>query len=59
MKGVCRVCELVQHDTSQKEVFWCDGCKAWICKDCNTNVPARMQAFGLTAIEKITNWFKN
>lgn len=59
MKGVCKVCELVYKDETEKEVFWCPVCKAYICEQCNGDVWARAEAFGKTTISKIKNWFKD
>ena len=57
MKGVCRAHELVYKDTSEKEVFWCPICKAYICEDCNGDFWARGKAFGKDKINKLKNWF--
>ena len=40
----CRVCELVNDDTTSKPVVWCDICKAYICKEHNNDWIARPKA---------------
>lgn len=35
--GVCRVCELVDGDTTLKHGFFCKSCKAFICDACKPN----------------------
>lgn len=39
--GVCRVCELVDGDTSEKPVLYCSICDSWICDDCRPNIRKR------------------
>ena len=48
--GVCDVCRIVDGDLSPKEVQYCDFCKAWICKRCESNIPKRALA---AAMQKI------
>jgi hypothetical protein len=37
MIAVCKVCELVDNNTTPKEVVYCETCKEYICKDCEPN----------------------
>jgi hypothetical protein len=37
MKGVCKVCELLNNDTKEKEGKYCEFCKAFICNECEPN----------------------
>ena len=37
MRLVCRVCELLDNDTTIKEVAYCEDCKANICLSCEPN----------------------
>lgn len=30
----CKVCELIDKDVTEKMVWYCDTCKAYICKPC-------------------------
>lgn len=36
-KGICRVCELLDNDKTEKEIIYCNFCKAWICSLCENN----------------------
>ena len=51
MVSVCKVCELLDNDTTLKEVHYCELCKANICKDCEPNWYRR----GLAAIKQKLN----
>ena len=44
IKGVCKVCELVDNDTSIKGVFYCSSCRANICLACKPNFLKRAKA---------------
>ncbi len=44
MNGICRVCELIDNDTTLKEVKYCELCKAYICKQCEPNLLKRGKA---------------
>jgi hypothetical protein len=37
MKGICRVCELLDNDKTVKEVIWCNFCNAAMCEPCERN----------------------
>ncbi len=37
MNGICRVCELLDKDTTIKEVFYCEMCNASMCRECEGN----------------------
>ncbi|CAB4165515.1 hypothetical protein UFOVP916_44 [uncultured Caudovirales phage] len=39
--GVCRVCELNRNDTTEKKVFFCKDCNAFICKKCKPDLIGR------------------
>lgn len=52
MKGICRVCELLDKDTTEKEIVWCNFCQAAMCKDCERNWLRRGQAAILDKIKK-------
>lgn len=41
MKGICKVCELVDEDSTTKDIFWCETCKEYICKQCEPNLLKR------------------
>ena len=51
MKGVCRVCELLDNDTTEKEVEYCITCGQWICLDDEFKYIRR----GLAMIKEKTN----
>lgn len=57
-KGVCRVCELINGDTSEKDVFYCDVCKVWMCVECGTRYDRRALAAMLDKLSKGFNFFK-
>ena len=44
IKGVCKVCELVDDDSSIKQVFYCSTCQAYICLACRPNFLKRAKA---------------
>lgn len=44
MNGVCRVCELVDNNTTIKEVNYCHLCVAFICSKCEPNILRRAKA---------------
>ena len=44
VKGICDVCLLLDENAKQKDVYWCDTCKAWICRKCEFNFARRGQA---------------
>jgi|VirMetMinimDraft_7_1064189.scaffolds.fasta_scaffold44709_2 hypothetical protein len=44
MNGICRVCELIDNDTTLKEVEYCELCKANICNECKPNLLKRGKA---------------
>ncbi len=43
--GVCKVCEIVDGDSSNKIVTFCIGCQVYICEACNSNLSKRWAAF--------------
>jgi hypothetical protein len=47
--GVCSVCKLNEGDTTQKKVFWCSACKAYICANHQGDILARGEAAGREA----------
>ena len=53
---ICRVCELVDNDSGQKEVEYCEYCKNYICKHCATDWPKRAIA---ASIEWYLKHFNN
>ena len=44
MNAICRVCELIDNDTTLKEVEYCELCKANICNECKPNLLKRGKA---------------
>ena len=52
MNLVCRVCELLDNDTTIKEVVYCDTCKVYMCLLCEDNWMRRGRA---AIIEKLLN----
>lgn len=44
MKAICKVCELIDKDTSIKEVVFCNFCNATMCEPCERNWLRRGQA---------------
>lgn len=55
MNGICRVCELIDNDTTLKEVKYCELCKAYICKQCEPNLLKRGKAAIKEQYEKVFN----
>lgn len=56
--GTCRVCELVDGDTSQKRTHYCLKCKAYICDACRPNLARRAMAFAEDKTEKVIDKVK-
>ena len=44
MKRVCRVCELLDKDTTEKVTTYCKTCNQFICKPCDINLLRRGKA---------------
>lgn len=51
-RKVCRVCELVNGDTSLKDCYFCDVCKQWICISCGQRYDKRVLAAMLDKFAK-------
>lgn len=45
-KAICRCCQLVDNDSTLKQVKYCKVCKVYLCRDCWGDVPKRIVAFG-------------
>jgi len=43
--GVCKVCALLENDTTIKKVSMCDFCGVMICETCMPNIERRWVAF--------------
>lgn len=54
----CSVCVEVNNDTSVKNVFWCEVCKAYICTVHQTDYVARMAAAIKVKAKKVINFTK-
>jgi hypothetical protein len=50
----CKVCELVENDTTLKRCKWCGDCKAYICERHWGDAFARIQAAIKTVVQKVT-----
>ena len=44
MRGICRVCELVDKNKKLKYVTYCNVCEAWMCLECEWNPLKRAKA---------------
>jgi len=44
MRGVCRVCELIDEKLRIKHVTYCESCNAWICAKCKPDLLRRAKA---------------
>lgn len=56
---VCRVCELVNGDTTVKKVCYCNLCQAYICKEHTKDIAARGEAALLEWSGKIGRTVQN
>ena len=45
VQGRCDCCSLVDSDNTFKEVYYCEKCDAYICKNCKTNWIKRSIAY--------------
>ena len=59
IQGACKVCELVDDDLSTKDVFYCSGCRAYICLACRPNFLKRAKAVILLHSPKDTRSAKD
>ena len=50
---ICKVCELLDSDTSNKRCFWCEGCKAFICEADWGNLIRRAKAMKIFWLGKV------
>lgn len=50
VKTICRVCELLDNDTNNKPVTYCELCKAYICEGCYSSPIRRANAAILNLI---------
>ncbi len=53
MKGVCDVCNLVDKDSTIKEVKYCSICDANMCDICRPNLPKRAVALTILKFKQI------
>lgn len=44
MNGICRVCELIDNNTTIKKVYYCKTCSNFICYICKRNILKRAKA---------------
>lgn len=58
MNGICKVCELLDNDKTEKEVEWCEVCNEHICKECEPNLFKRGQAMIIDKKNKAIKWLK-
>lgn len=59
VEGVCRCCELVDKDTSNKRTRYCKVCSAYICENCRDDIAKRTKAFVTDKVEKIADAIKS
>lgn len=52
MKGICKVCELLDNDKTEKEGEYCEMCEAFICNECEPNWYRRAMAAIKEGIKK-------
>lgn len=50
--GVCDVCLLVDNDSRERLVKWCEVCKANVCDNCRGSVLRRAKAATLRVLNK-------
>ncbi len=53
--SVCRVCELVDGDYTEKEVAFCKICVAYICERCWNSKSRRMKAATKSGIKSFVD----
>lgn len=52
--GTCDVHALVEGDTSDKSVTYCEICDAWMCEPCKDNLPKRALAWAKRLENKLS-----
>jgi len=57
-RGICDVHELVDGDTKERLVKWCEGCKAWVCDNCRGDLGRRGLAAATRLKRNVTKYFK-
>lgn len=50
--GVCDVCDILDQDKSEKRVYYCSFCRAWICETCMLDPIRRARAFYIRATQE-------
>lgn len=55
----CDVCAEVDGDKTNKRVYYCQFCQAWICKRCRRDYGDRTIAAIKTTLKKIINFAEN
>jgi hypothetical protein len=51
MKAICKVCELLDKDTTIKEVIYCKFCDAVMCEPCERNLLRRAEAMMISKLK--------
>lgn len=54
--SICRCCQLVDGDETQKAVWFCSTCDVYLCKECWNNKSKRGHAAILHAANKFITW---
>jgi hypothetical protein len=55
MRAICKVCELLDKDTTIKDVVWCNFCQASMCEPCERNWLRRAEAMILSKLKTNEN----
>ena len=52
MRGICKVCDLLDKDTSIKEINYCKLCNEYLCVPCESNLLRRGKAYLINKLKK-------
>lgn len=53
-KGICHVHFFTRDDNSDRDIYYCGKCDAWICTECRTNIPLRAEAMAIVIARKLS-----
>lgn len=54
IRHTCKCCQVLDGNTADQVVCWCDDCRAYICKACYFDEPRRAQAFTVNLASNIS-----
>jgi hypothetical protein len=59
INGVCKVCELLDNDSTIKVVTFCASCNVYICEKCESDITRRFPAYLKTKVNQLKKIIKD